>query len=283
MHNLTTMNLSTSSVHRYKDKREGLVLVMWIRQHAILFYQHHPYATTLDKDHPLEQVIGNPSQLVRTRKRLDTDGEMKKLHSFDRQMYLNYVDRPLCNWICSKLELIFEESFSRVAKVEMLYVCSLRMRTQIILQGHGLELSAFLDSDHAGCLASRKSTSGGIQFLGGDKFYSHLVQSVQLYRSKAHRCQISLHKDRLKRIDLKYLVRRLGLDDGVAASFQRTSKSKDKGSKSRSQSMDEQSHYKQDKTITRQSINVKCHIFDVISGTDELRKETSTLGEIVSS
>nr|GEX77656.1 hypothetical protein [Tanacetum cinerariifolium] len=32
----------------------------------------------------------------------------------------------------------------------------------------GFELTAFLDSDHAGCLDSRKSTSGGIQFLGGD-------------------------------------------------------------------------------------------------------------------
>ncbi|GJR41817.1 retrovirus-related pol polyprotein from transposon TNT 1-94 [Tanacetum coccineum] len=31
------------------------------------------------------------------------------------------------------------------------------------------ELTAFSDSDHAGCLDSRKSTSGGIQFLGGDK------------------------------------------------------------------------------------------------------------------
>nr|GFB43182.1 Gag-Pol polyprotein [Tanacetum cinerariifolium] len=41
------------------------------------------------------------------------------------------------------------------------------------------ELSKFLlskgftkDSDHAGCLDSRKSTSGGIQFLGGDKLVS---------------------------------------------------------------------------------------------------------------
>ncbi|GJT42363.1 retrovirus-related pol polyprotein from transposon TNT 1-94 [Tanacetum coccineum] len=33
----------------------------------------------------------------------------------------------------------------------------------------GFELTAFLDSDHAGCLDSQKSTSGGIQFLGGDK------------------------------------------------------------------------------------------------------------------
>nr|GEW02598.1 hypothetical protein [Tanacetum cinerariifolium] len=32
-------------------------------------------------------------------------------------------------------------------------------------KGIGFELSAFSDSDHAGCLDSRKSTSGGIQFL----------------------------------------------------------------------------------------------------------------------
>nr|GEY28937.1 retrovirus-related Pol polyprotein from transposon TNT 1-94 [Tanacetum cinerariifolium] len=36
----------------------------------------------------------------------------------------------------------------------------------------GFDLTAFLDSDHAGCLDSRKSTSGGIQFLGGDKLVS---------------------------------------------------------------------------------------------------------------
>ncbi|GJT60892.1 retrovirus-related pol polyprotein from transposon TNT 1-94 [Tanacetum coccineum] len=36
----------------------------------------------------------------------------------------------------------------------------------------GFEVTAFLDLDHAGCLDSRKSTSGGIQFLGGDKLVS---------------------------------------------------------------------------------------------------------------
>nr|GEV13127.1 retrovirus-related Pol polyprotein from transposon TNT 1-94 [Tanacetum cinerariifolium] len=36
----------------------------------------------------------------------------------------------------------------------------------------GFELTAFSDSDHAGCLNSHKSTSGGIQFLGGDKLAS---------------------------------------------------------------------------------------------------------------
>ncbi|GKB16957.1 hypothetical protein Tco_0850880 [Tanacetum coccineum] len=52
----------------------------------------------------------------------------------------------------------------------------------------------------------------------------------------------------------------------------KNSKSKDKGSKSRSQSMNEQSHYKQDKTITRQSINIKHHIFNVIGGTKEFEE-----------
>ncbi|GJT78709.1 putative ribonuclease H-like domain-containing protein [Tanacetum coccineum] len=61
--------------------------------------------------------------------------------------------------------------------------------------------------------------------------------------------------------------------------------------------MNEQSHYKQDKTKTRQSINLKSHIFNVRGDNDKskqtptrmssvvrrsLKKETSTLGEIVS-
>nr|GEW21982.1 uncharacterized mitochondrial protein AtMg00810-like [Tanacetum cinerariifolium] len=36
----------------------------------------------------------------------------------------------------------------------------------------GFELTAFSDLDHAGCIDSRKSTSSGIQFLGGDKLAS---------------------------------------------------------------------------------------------------------------
>nr|GEZ99761.1 uncharacterized mitochondrial protein AtMg00810-like [Tanacetum cinerariifolium] len=40
------------------------------------------------------------------------------------------------------------------------------------LKDTGFELTAFLDSDHVGYLDSRKSTSGGIQFLGGDKLVS---------------------------------------------------------------------------------------------------------------
>ncbi|GJV94283.1 retrovirus-related pol polyprotein from transposon TNT 1-94, partial [Tanacetum coccineum] len=40
------------------------------------FYQRHPSEHHWTKDHPLEQVIGNPSQSIRTRSQLETDGKM---------------------------------------------------------------------------------------------------------------------------------------------------------------------------------------------------------------
>ncbi|GJX73372.1 integrase, catalytic region, zinc finger, CCHC-type containing protein [Tanacetum coccineum] len=42
--------------------------------------------------------------------------------------------------------------------------------------------------------------------------------------------------------------------------------------------MDEQSHYKQDKTITRQSINVKRHIFNVIGDTEKFEERDLNIG-----
>nr|GFC02791.1 hypothetical protein [Tanacetum cinerariifolium] len=40
------------------------------------FYQRHPSEHRWTKDHPLEQVIRNPSQSVRTRHQLELDGKM---------------------------------------------------------------------------------------------------------------------------------------------------------------------------------------------------------------
>nr|GEY20851.1 hypothetical protein [Tanacetum cinerariifolium] len=61
------------------------------------FYQHHPFEHRWTKDHPLEQVIGNPSQTVRTRRQLESDGEMCMFAlTFDRLDVWELVDRPLC-------------------------------------------------------------------------------------------------------------------------------------------------------------------------------------------
>nr|GEV72078.1 hypothetical protein [Tanacetum cinerariifolium] len=89
------------------------------------FYQHYPSDHRWMKDHPIKQVIGNPSQTVRTRRQLESDGEMcmfaltvsqtkpknikeamvdsswiesmqEELHQFDRLDVWELVDRPLC-------------------------------------------------------------------------------------------------------------------------------------------------------------------------------------------
>nr|GEZ59910.1 hypothetical protein [Tanacetum cinerariifolium] len=83
------------------------------------------------KDHPLEQVIRNTSQSVRTRRQLESDGEMcmfaltEELHQFDRLDVWELVDRPLCKnvinmkWLWKKNEGVdFEESFAPVARLE---------------------------------------------------------------------------------------------------------------------------------------------------------------------
>nr|GEX93464.1 hypothetical protein [Tanacetum cinerariifolium] len=89
------------------------------------FYQHHPSEHRWMEDHPLEQVIGNPLQSVRTRRQLESDGEMcmfvlivsrtktknikeamddsawiesmqEELYQFDRLDVWELVARPLC-------------------------------------------------------------------------------------------------------------------------------------------------------------------------------------------
>nr|GEW00406.1 ribonuclease H-like domain-containing protein [Tanacetum cinerariifolium] len=318
------------------------------------FYQHHPFKHRWMKDHPLEQVIGNPSQSVRTIRQLESDGKMcmfaltvsraepknikeamadfawiklmhEELHQFDRLDVWELVDKALCKnvinmkwlWknkcdeentvIRNKSRLVakgyaqkegvdFEESFAPVARLEAVRlfiayaaqksftVYQMDIKTTFLygplkeevyvnqpdsfvdpyhpdkhgmtscdnvgtplatkhldadlsgtpvdqrkyrsmvgalmyltasrpdimhatcycaryqakptdkhlttvkrifrylkdtinmglwyLKDIGFELTAFLDLDHTGCLDSHKSTSGGIQFLGGDKLVS---------------------------------------------------------------------------------------------------------------
>nr|GFC39643.1 putative RNA-directed DNA polymerase [Tanacetum cinerariifolium] len=63
------------------------------------FYQRYPSEHCWTKDHPLEQVIGNPSQSVRTRHQLESDAEMSKGYA-------------------QKEGVDFEESFAPVARLE---------------------------------------------------------------------------------------------------------------------------------------------------------------------
>nr|GEV57884.1 retrovirus-related Pol polyprotein from transposon TNT 1-94 [Tanacetum cinerariifolium] len=111
------------------------------------FYQRHPSEHRWTKDHPLEQAIGNPSQSVRTRHQLESDGEMcmfalivsrtepknikealadsawiesmqEELYQFDRLDVWELFDRPLSKGYAQKEGVNFEESFAPVARLE---------------------------------------------------------------------------------------------------------------------------------------------------------------------
>ncbi|GKE46504.1 hypothetical protein Tco_1477762 [Tanacetum coccineum] len=84
---------------------------------------------------------------------------------------------------------------------------------QVYPKGSGFELTTFLDVDHAGCIDTRKITSGGIQFLG-DKLVSWMskkqdctamssaeAEYVALYASCA---QVMWMRTQLKDYGLKF-------------------------------------------------------------------------------
>ncbi|GJT16509.1 hypothetical protein Tco_0875215, partial [Tanacetum coccineum] len=83
---------------------------------------------------------------------------------------------------------------------------------------------------------------------------------------------------RRAQVDQESQIKMIQVKEMMQDNDLKNSKSKDKGSRSRSQSMNDQSHYKQDKTKTRQSINVKSHIFNVISSTEEFEERDLNIG-----
>ncbi|GKA66631.1 retrovirus-related pol polyprotein from transposon TNT 1-94, partial [Tanacetum coccineum] len=113
--------------------------------------------STLTRDHPLEQVIRNPSQSIRTRRQLETDGEMcmfaltvsrtkpknikeamadsswikamqEELHQFDRLdiWELNTVIRNKARLVAKgygqQEGIDFEESFALVSRLEAVWL-----------------------------------------------------------------------------------------------------------------------------------------------------------------
>nr|GFB92888.1 retrovirus-related Pol polyprotein from transposon TNT 1-94 [Tanacetum cinerariifolium] len=84
------------------------------------------------------------------------------------------------------------------------------------LKDTDFELTAFSDSDHAGCLDSRKSTSGGIHFLGGDKLVSWSSKKQDCTAMSSAEAETEyqladLFTKALSEDKFKYLVRRLGM------------------------------------------------------------------------
>ncbi|GKD00207.1 retrovirus-related pol polyprotein from transposon TNT 1-94 [Tanacetum coccineum] len=171
------------------------------------FYQHHPSEHRWTKDHPLEQIHQSPRGIFINQAKYAQ--EILKKHgitscdSIGTPMATKHLDVDLSGlWYPKET---------------------------------GVELTAFSDSDHAGCLDSRKSTSSGIQFLGGDKLVSwsskkqdctsmssleaeyHFIKEqvekgiVELFFVGTEYQLADLFTKALSKDRFKYLVRRLGM------------------------------------------------------------------------
>nr|GEW91061.1 retrovirus-related Pol polyprotein from transposon TNT 1-94 [Tanacetum cinerariifolium] len=150
----------------------------------------NPFCTPT-KDHPLEQIRGNPSKPVQTRRQLATDPEMymfaltvctAKPKNIKKALYgLKQAPRA---WYDKLLKFLTSKGFTKGStnpkfskRVEKL----MHGRFEMSLMGEmkfflGLQIhQSPCDADHAGCIDTHKSTSRGIQFLG-DKLVSWMLK-----------------------------------------------------------------------------------------------------------
>nr|GEV77251.1 hypothetical protein [Tanacetum cinerariifolium] len=177
------------------------------------FNQPQVFEYRWTKDHKLEQVCRNPSRPVQTSTQVfsilldgrengisqwSTEGGGFQIHQSPRGIFINQakyafeilhkhgmekgqrIGIPMATK--PKLDADFSENpvdqtdyHSKIKS--LMYLTS--SRPDIVQAGSSFGLTAFLDVDHAGCIDSRKSAYGGIQFLG-DKIVS--------WMSKKHDC-----------------------------------------------------------------------------------------------
>ncbi|GJQ94896.1 RNA-directed DNA polymerase, eukaryota [Tanacetum coccineum] len=106
-------------------------------------------------------------------------------------------------------------------------------RPDIVQADSGFELTAFLDADHAGCIDTRKSTSGGIQFLG-DKLVSWMSKKqdcivMSSAEAKTEYQLADMFTKALPKDRFQYLVRQIGMRCLTPAELEIATDPKDKG------------------------------------------------------
>ncbi|GJR07841.1 hypothetical protein Tco_0790493 [Tanacetum coccineum] len=182
------------------------------------------------------KVHGNPSKPVQTRRQLATDPEMcmfaltEELHQFDRLQVWELVDKLVGkNVIKLKYQARPTEKHLKEVKRIFRYLRGTINMGLWYPKGSGFDLTAFSDADHAGCVDTRKSTSGGIQFLG-DKLVSWMSKKQDCTAMSSAKADVALSassiensatpctppvpstsKLALSEDRFQYLVRRIGM------------------------------------------------------------------------
>nr|GEU97233.1 uncharacterized mitochondrial protein AtMg00810-like [Tanacetum cinerariifolium] len=119
------------------------------------------------KDHPIANVIGDPSRSVSTRKQLETDAMWCYFDAF-------HTSRPdlicvVC--LCARYQAKPTEKHLQAVKQTIRYLKGTINMGLWYSKDTDMSLTAYKDADHVGCQDTRCSTSGTAQFLG-DKLVS---------------------------------------------------------------------------------------------------------------
>ncbi|GKE26081.1 retrovirus-related pol polyprotein from transposon TNT 1-94 [Tanacetum coccineum] len=187
-----------------------------------IFINQAKYAQEILKKHGMTSCdsIGTPMAT----KHLDADlsgtpvNQMKYRSMVGALMYLTASRPDIVHATCYCARYQAKPTEKHLAAVKRIFQY---LKDSVIMflwypKDTGFELTAFLDSDHAGCLDSRKSTSGGIQFLGGDKLVSWSSKkqdctSMSSAKAETEYQLADLFTKALSEDRFKYLVRRLGM------------------------------------------------------------------------
>nr|GEW45357.1 hypothetical protein [Tanacetum cinerariifolium] len=129
------------------------------------FYQSYPYDYQWTKDHPLEQVIGEPSRLVLTRSQLKTDGDMC-IYALTVSIMEPKLDIVHATYVCARYQAYPTKKHLKEFKRIFRYLWGTVNTGLWYTKDSSFELTGFSDADYTRCKDTFKSTSNGVQFLG---------------------------------------------------------------------------------------------------------------------
>ncbi|GJY42557.1 retrovirus-related pol polyprotein from transposon TNT 1-94 [Tanacetum coccineum] len=147
-----------------------------------IFINQAKYTLEILKKHGMEkgQSIGTP---MATKPKLDADLSGKPVDQTDYRskigslMYLTSSRPDIVQAVCYCARYQARPTEKHLKEVKRIFRylrCTIHMGLWYP-KDSGFDLIAFSDADHAGCVDTRKSTSGGIQFIG-DKLVSWMLK-----------------------------------------------------------------------------------------------------------
>nr|GFB69392.1 hypothetical protein [Tanacetum cinerariifolium] len=150
-----------------------------------------------------------------------TPVDQTKYHSMVRVLMYLTASRPdimHATCYCARYQAKLTKKHLTVVKRIFRYLKDAIHMGLWYLKDPGFELTTFSDSDHAGCLDSHKSTSGGIQFLD----YGFHFDKIPMYCGSKVAIAIScnpVQHSRIKHIDGRYHFIKEKVEKGIVELF----------------------------------------------------------------